>query len=32
MENSRRCDFCNNDIHRAPYAKHLGTKKHLENI
>ena len=32
MENSRRCYNCNIDVHRAPYAKHLRSKKHLENI
>ena len=29
--NSRRCDFCNIDVHRASYAKDLRSKKHLEN-
>ena len=32
MENSRRCDFYNIDVHWASYAKHLKSKKHLENI
>ena len=32
MENGRRCDICNIDVHRASYAKHLRSKKHLENI
>ena len=32
MENSRRCDICNIDVHRASYAKHLRIKRHLENI
>ena len=32
MENSRRCDVCNIDIHRAFFAKHLRNKKHLEKI
>ena len=32
MENSRRCDICIIDVHRASYAKHLRSKKHLENI
>ena len=32
MENSRRCDVCNIDVHRASYAKHLRFKKHLGNI
>ena len=31
MENSRTCDICNVDVHRASYAKHLRIK-HLENI
>ena len=30
--NSRRCDICNVDVHRASYMKHLGSKKHLENM
>ena len=30
--NSRRCDICNVDVHRASYQKHLRGKKHLENI
>ena len=29
--NSRECDACNIDVHRSPYAKHLRSKKHLEN-
>ena len=28
---SRKCDVCNIDVHRAPYAKHLRSKKHIEN-
>ena len=32
MENGRRCHICNNDVHRAPYAKNVGSKKHLENV
>ena len=32
MENSRSCDIFNIDVHRAPYAKHLRSKKHLENM
>ena len=32
MENSRTCDICNIEVHRASYAKHLRSKKHLENI
>ena len=30
--NSRRCDICNIDVHRASYVKHLRSKKHIENI
>ena len=30
--NSRRCEICNVDVHRASYSKHLRSKKHLENI
>ena len=30
--NSRRCEICNVDVHRASYVKHLRSKKHLENI
>ena len=32
MNNARRCDFCNIDVHRESYVKHLRTKKHLENL
>ena len=28
---SRRCDFCNIDVHRASFAKHLKSIKHFEN-
>ena len=28
--NSRRCDICNNDVHRVSHAKHLRIKKHLK--
>ena len=31
MENSRKCDVCNVDVHKTSYAKHLKSKKHLEN-
>ena len=32
MENSRRCDICNINVHKASYAKHLwNKKKRLEN-
>ena len=30
--NSRRCDTCNVDVHRASYQKPLRSKKHLENL
>ena len=30
--NSRKCDICNIDVHRASYVKHLRSKKHIENI
>ena len=30
--NSRKCEICNVDVHRASYVKHLRSKKHLENI
>ena len=30
--NSRRCDICYVDVHRASYAKHLKSKKHIENM
>ena len=29
--NSRKCDICNVDVHRASFAKHNKSKKHLEN-
>ena len=29
--NSRKCEICNIDVHRAYYAKHLRSKTHLEN-
>ena len=32
MKNSRRCDICNIDVHRASYGKQLISKKHLEKI
>ena len=31
MEKNRRFYVCNFDVHRASYAKHLRSKKHLEN-
>ena len=30
--NSRKCDVCNVNVHRASYIKHLRSKKHLENM
>ena len=30
--NRWKCDVCNIDVHRAPYAKHLKSKKYLENV
>ena len=30
--NSRKCESCNVDVHRASYQKHMRSKKHLENI
>ena len=30
--NSRECEICNVDVHRASYKKHLSNKKHMENI
>ena len=32
MENSRTCDVCNVNVHRASFSKHLRSKKHLENM
>ena len=32
MENCRRCEFCNVNVHRACMQKHLRSKKHLENM
>ena len=32
MENSRTCEVCNVNVHRASFVKHLRSKKHLENI
>ena len=29
--NSRKCDICNVDVHRASYQIHHRSKKHLEN-
>ena len=30
--NSRRCEICNVDVHRASYSKHIRSMKHIENI
>ena len=30
--NSRKCDICNVDVHRASFVKHLRSKKHIENM
>ena len=30
--NSRKCEVCNVDVHRASYIKHLRSKKHSEKI
>ena len=30
--NSRKCEVCKIDVHKAPYVKHLRSKKHSENI
>ena len=32
MENSRTCEICNVNVHRASFVKHLRSKKHLENV
>ena len=32
MENSRTCEVCNVNFHRASFVKHLRSKKHLENM
>ena len=32
MENSRSCEICNVDIHRASMQKHLRSRKHVENL
>ena len=29
--NSRKCDVCNINVHRASYVKHLRSEKHIEN-
>ena len=30
--NSRRCEICNVDVHRASYNKQMKSKKHIENM
>ena len=30
--NSRKCEVCNVDVHRASYMKHLRSKKHMEKM
>ena len=32
MENSRICETCNVDVHRASMQEHLRSGKYLENI
>ena len=32
MENTRRSEICNVDVHRASMRKHFRSKKHSENI
>ena len=32
MQNSRTCEVCKINVHRASYVKHLRSKKHLENM
>ena len=32
MENSRTCNVCNVNVHRASFVKHLRIKNHLEII
>ena len=31
MDNSRTCEVCDVNVHRASFVKHLRSKKHLEN-
>ena len=28
--NSRKCEVCNVDVHKASYIKHLRSEKHIE--
>ena len=32
MDNRRICEVCNVNVHRASFANHIRSKKHLENI
>ena len=32
MDNSRTCNVCNVNVHRASFAKHLRSKKPFENV
>ena len=32
MDNSRTCEICNVNVHRASFVKHLRSKKHLEKM
>ena len=32
MDNRRICEVCNVNVHRSSFAKHLRSKKHLENV
>ena len=32
MENSRTCEVCNVNVHRASFVKHLRSKKRLEKL
>ena len=29
--NSRKCEVCNVDVHRASFVKHLRSRKRIEN-
>ena len=31
IQNSRGCEICNIDVHRASMQEHLGSRKHLKN-
>ena len=32
MENSRTCEICKVDVHRASMQKHFRSKNHLDNV